>query len=95
MKKEIGDFRSEFARMDRASLLTAQELGQLLRKSSNAIYHMLCREPEALPKPVFRQNRYLRWRVGDVRDWIDALPSAEIQGNTTSRRGRPRTGVIA
>jgi predicted DNA-binding transcriptional regulator AlpA len=94
MKKNAEDFRVVFAHMDRSSLLTADELGALMGKSRNALYHMLCREPDGLPKPVFRQNRYVRWRVGDVRDWINKLPQAalrEIGGK--GRRGRPRNEV--
>jgi predicted DNA-binding transcriptional regulator AlpA len=91
MAREVSDFRIAFAHMDRSALVTADEFGELIGKSRNAVYHMLCREPDALPKPVFRQNRYVRWRAGDVRDWIDSLTVAQPRGiGGNARRGRPR-----
>lgn len=85
------DFRVTFAGMDRSALLTPAELGELIGKSANAVYHMLCRESAGLPTPVFRQHRYVRWRVGDVKDWIEGLPiAAPDDSNDVARRGRPR-----
>jgi predicted DNA-binding transcriptional regulator AlpA len=94
MEQKQTDFRVAFAQMDRSALLTPDEFGAVIGKSRNAIYHMLCREPDALPRPVFRQNRYVRWRAGDVRDWIESLTEAqprEISGK--GRLGRPRKNI--
>lgn len=91
MKKPARDFRVAFSNMDRSALLTPDEFGELIGKSRNAVYHMLRREQEAFPQPVLRQNRCIRWRAGDVRDWIDGLSCAkprELEGG--ERRGRPR-----
>lgn len=75
MEKQLEDFRVNFSCFDDLCLLSASEFGKLIGKSENAIYHMLCRHPDSLPPPVFRQNRYLRWRVGDVRLWLKELPT--------------------
>lgn len=91
MAREANDFRVAFAQMDGAALLTPDEFGELIGKTRNAIYHILCRDPAALPTPVFRQNRYVRWRASDVRDWIKNLPSAQPREIAEKpRRGRPR-----
>ncbi|WP_155625290.1 helix-turn-helix transcriptional regulator [Burkholderia vietnamiensis] len=91
MDKDRRDFRVAFAQMDNAALLNPDEFGELLGKTRNAIYHMLCRAPDALPKPVFRQNRYVRWRAGDIRAWINSLPSAQPREiSDKPRRGRRR-----
>ncbi|WP_092969843.1 AlpA family transcriptional regulator [Ralstonia sp. NFACC01] len=91
MAREISDFRVAFAQMDGAALLTPDEFGELIGKTRNAIYHILCRDPAALPTPVFRQNRYVRWRASDVRDWIKNLPTTQPREIADKpRRGRPR-----
>ncbi|QCC02689.1 helix-turn-helix domain-containing protein [Cupriavidus necator H16] len=81
--------------MDRCALLSPEELAELLGKSRNAIYHMLRRDEDSFPQPVLRQNRCIRWRAGDVRDWIDSLSSAKPREiETARRRGRPRQGDL-
>ena len=88
-----------FAHMDGAALLSVIELAQLLGKSPNALYHVLCLKPDELPKPVFRQHRYIRWRASDVRDWLESLEMQawERRGAKTGgcRRGRPRKDAEA
>ncbi len=94
MDTRTKDFRVVFATMDKSALINADELGQLLGKTRAAIYQILCMESGQLPAPVFRQNRYVRWRAGDVRDWLESLavaPVREIAGK--ERRGRPRQPV--
>ncbi|WP_141715400.1 helix-turn-helix transcriptional regulator [Burkholderia ubonensis] len=91
MDNDIKDFRVAFAQMDNAALLNPDEFGELIGKTRNAIYHMLCRAPDTLPMPVFRQNRYVRWRAGDVRAWINSLPGAQPREIADQpRRGRRR-----
>lgn len=31
---------------------------------------------EKIPQPIIRQHRCVRWRLGDVRDWLDAVAEA-------------------
>ncbi|WP_433864603.1 helix-turn-helix transcriptional regulator [Ralstonia wenshanensis] len=96
MAREASDFRVAFAQMDGAALLTPDEFGELIGKTRNAIYHILCRDPAALPTPVFRQNRYVRWRASDVRDWITSLPCAKPREiGDKPRRGRRRKAADA
>jgi predicted DNA-binding transcriptional regulator AlpA len=94
MNRVSSDFRVTFANMDQSALLTVGEVGELIGKSPNALYHMLCRDPDALPKPVFRQNRYVRWRVSDVREWLQNLvaqePAQKDAKTDGPRRGRRR-----
>lgn len=85
------DVRVAFANMDRCALLTPEDLAELLGKSRSAIYHMLRRDEDSFPQPVMRQNRCIRWRAGDVRDWINGMVGAKPREISTVRgRGRPR-----
>lgn len=90
-KESRTDFRVTFASMDRCALMTPEEIAELLGKTRSAIYHMLRRDEDSFPQPVMRQNRCIRWRAGDVRDWLSGMASAKPRElNIVQRRGRPR-----
>lgn len=73
--------------MAASALITPAEFAELLVVSENAFYQR--RAKGELPDPAIAQNRYLRWRAGDVRAWLDALCPAE----PAARRGRPRNSL--
>lgn len=86
-KTQACDFRVKFNAMAASALITPAEFAELLVVSMNAFY--LRRWKGELPDPAVTQNRYLRWRVGDVRVWLDALCPTD----TPVRRGRPRNSI--
>jgi len=79
------DFRVAFNAMAASALITPAEFAELLVVSENAFYQR--RAKGELPQPAIVQNRYLRWRAGDVREWLEALRPT---GAEALRRGRPR-----
>ncbi|MDR6383992.1 helix-turn-helix transcriptional regulator [Paraburkholderia caribensis] len=79
---EKRDFRAVFCELDPAALLTADEFAALLCINRASIDYRL--HLGKIPRPVIRENRCVRWRVSDVREWLNSLkPAAE-------RRDAPR-----
>lgn len=62
---------------DPAALMTAEELGQLLRMSRGAVYAMVARGE--LPG-VIKIGRRLRFDRGTVLDWLRRAPSSGEDG---------------
>jgi predicted DNA-binding transcriptional regulator AlpA len=65
------DFRAVFYELDPAVLITADEFAALMcvtRASFDFRLHI-----GKVPDPVIRENRCVRWRVSDVRKWLEAM----------------------
>jgi predicted DNA-binding transcriptional regulator AlpA len=66
------DFRAVFYELDPAVLITADEFSALMcitRAAFNFRLHI-----GKVPDPVIRANQCVRWRVSDVREWLEAMP---------------------
>ena len=50
-------------------LLNAKQVAVLLRVSVRSVYRL--RDGQRMPRPV-RVGTLLRWREGDLRQWLDA-----------------------
>ena len=79
--------------MDSCALIKPAEFASLLGITTNAFYQRDMRGE--LPPPVMRQNRYVRYRAGDIREWLNGLtvsnpPPPEEQEVSRPRRGRRR-----
>lgn len=57
----------------RSGLLTTQDLIALVRLSRTSIYRMT--RQGRFPPPCSLGNGHIRWREGDVRAWMAALPT--------------------
>lgn len=76
------DFRVTFARLDPSALISPKEYACLLGIKLGAFYER--NSKGKLPRPALIEHRCVRWRAGDVRDWLNGLnPVAQ-------RRGRRR-----
>ena len=98
------DFRAVFYELDPAVLITANEFAALMCITRAAFDFRL--HIGKVPDPVIRENRCVRWRVCDVREWFEALkqvpgdPDRLLGGRAQRilareaaglpRRGRPR-----
>lgn len=87
------DFRREFKDFDDAVLISIEEFGQLLGLTPGAMGQK--RHYGELPEPCIQGGKVLRWRSGDVRDWLNKLkqdrrPDSVIGVGKGKRLGRPR-----
>lgn len=58
--------------METHSLLTLDDLAQLLGRSKNTIRKNIRRNPQAVPPHlVLPHPQLLRWRATDVETWLD------------------------
>lgn len=54
------------------SLLTVEDLAEILRKSPHSLKSDLVRNPECLPPPVrVKGTKRLLWRRKDVDQWLE------------------------
>ncbi len=93
------DFRAEFDTLGPQALINANEFAALLcvtRAAFNFRLHV-----GKVPDPVIREHRCVRWRVADVRAWIDGmLPVPAVSNRTPDayslglRRGRRRKSDV-
>lgn len=94
-------FREEFSRLDPAVYVAPIDLlGVLAAPSLQAVY--LAMKRGDLPEPMIRQNRRIRWTVGQIRDHLKKVEQdfqarllkkvlGEGKGDILGkRRGRPR-----
>lgn len=93
------DFRVVFKDMDDDALILAAEFGELLGVNRNGIYYRL--STGNLIEPVIKRSKQVRWRSGDVREYLRGLavrpdhapgkPKNQAIADAQSRRaGRPR-----
>jgi predicted DNA-binding transcriptional regulator AlpA len=69
--QEESDFRVQFYELGPGILITGAQFAELLcitHAAFNAQYHA-----GKIPNPVIRQPRFVRWRVSDVRAWLESL----------------------
>jgi len=90
------DFRESFSRYDPLVLIGPAEFAALIGITVGAF-----RQRDMLgefPQAVMRQNRCVRWRVSDVREWLHGLTpqdkrhvaKVDVNGVPKPRRGRKR-----
>jgi predicted DNA-binding transcriptional regulator AlpA len=98
------DFRAVFYELDPAVLITADEFAALMCITRTAFDFRL--HIGKVPDPVIRENRCVRWRVSDVRAFLENMqqvpadPARVLGGRAqrilareaagVPRRGRPR-----
>ena len=72
-----------------------EELGKIIGRSTKSIQVDATRRPETLPpRFVIPGTRKVRWRICDVKDWMDGLVQVEqdrreIEREFTRRMGLP------
>jgi predicted DNA-binding transcriptional regulator AlpA len=76
------DFRVTFGLLDQSALISPKEFACLLGITPGAFYQRNMQGE--FPLPAISRNRCVRWRAGDVRDWLNGLTAV------AQRRGRPR-----
>jgi predicted DNA-binding transcriptional regulator AlpA len=67
----VGDFRITFAQLDPSALVSPKEYACLLGITINAFYKR--NNLGEFPRPAMSRNRCVRWRAGDVREWLNGL----------------------
>lgn len=70
-RESTRDFRAVFFELDPVVLITADEFAALLRVTRASFDFRL--HIGKIPDPVIRENRCVRWRVSDVRNWLKAM----------------------
>ena len=96
------NFREQFGKLDSSVFVTPKEVAIVIAAPSlQAIYLAIARGD--LPEPMIRQNRRIRWSVGQIRDHLRqmeqsfqerlAKSEAGLAKVDAKRRGRPRAGV--
>lgn len=100
MKTVDTNFRVEFGKLDDAVLISPVELAAVIGAPSvGAVYTSLARGE--LPEPLVRENRRLRWSVGQIRNHISSMvtvllerqQSAVESGLPIVRMGKRRSTV--
>lgn len=87
----MGDFRRDFDKFSDDALVNPLELAELLSTDRSCLYGEL--RKGRLVKPVIHRQRQIRWRAGDIRDWLRNLGSAPaLVRSGYARMGRPRKG---
>lgn len=81
----VEDFRVTFARLDPSALISPKEFACLLGIKLGAFYER--NSKGKLPRPAMAKHRCVRWRAGEVREWLNELNSV------ARRRGRPRRAI--
>jgi len=76
------DFRVTFGQLDPSALISPKEFACLLGITPGAFYQRNMQGE--FPRPAMNRHRCVRWRAGDVRDWLDNLDAV------APRRGRLR-----
>jgi hypothetical protein len=86
--KSLSDFRQIFGHLDDAVLIDPIEFGELLGTDAGGISRL--KLSGALPKPAIEKNRFTRWSVGQVREFLSGLHAQPLSNAHPGRRGRPR-----
>ena len=84
------EFRHQFKNLDDAVLIDTSEYGSLMGITGAAMSQR--RHNGELAEPAIQGGKLLRWRAGDVREWLKQLNQDSRPGPLTSskRTGRPR-----
>lgn len=87
----MGDFRRDFDEFSDDALVNALELAELLGTDRSCLYGDL--RKGRIVKPVIHRQRQIRWRAGDIRDWLRNLgPAPALVRVGHIRMGRTRKG---
>lgn len=85
----MGNFRRDFETFSDDALINPLELAELLSTDRACLYADLRKGRVA--KPVIHRQRQIRWRVGDIRDWLRKLgPAPALVREGSKRMGRKR-----
>ena len=93
---DMDDFRKNFKDFDDACLIDASEYGQLMGGiSTSAVLQK--RFLGELAEPAIQGGKVLRWRAGDVRQWLKDLRKDTRPDPAAPQRrtGRPRKVIGA
>lgn len=84
------DFREKFKQLDDACLISLEEFAQLVGITPGALSVKRCHGE--LPTPAIQGGKLLRWRAGDVREWLRQLIIDKRPDRVLGMRkgGRPR-----
>lgn len=95
------DFKKDFSNLDDLIYMTPADVAAVIAAPSvGSVYTKLNRGE--LPEPLIRENRRMRWTVGQIRthisDQVEAfklaqaerLAAAPFLDSAKSKRGRPR-----
>ncbi len=80
--------------MEDLQTIDASELGKLLGRSTKSIKVDVTRRPDTLPpRFIVPGTRLLRWRVVDVRRWMQALAKLEEDRRVAAAAFAQRVGI--
>lgn len=82
------DFLKDFGKYADEILIGVREVAALLRTSPAAVYKRL--ERGMAPPPCVSTGNQIRFRVGDVRNWLRSLQVTEPEEGASKKIGRPR-----
>jgi hypothetical protein len=79
---------------DDLQLIDASELGKLIGRATTTLKQDLRRRPDTLPPPTYLpgSNRP-RWRLADVRAWLQALADLEVERRAAAVEATRRAGL--
>lgn len=83
----------EFVGLEDQRMIDCSELGKLIGRSTKSIRIDASRRPDTLP-PTFKipGTAKLKWRVKDVRAWLEALAEIEAERRVIARQLAHRAG---
>jgi predicted DNA-binding transcriptional regulator AlpA len=64
--------------------VTADDVAAMLRVSRRTVFRM--RQRNELPPPVEVSRHIVRWRLADLREFVNKLPSRQSRRRTESRK---------
>ncbi len=89
-------FLSNFKALDDSILISPAHWAALTTQSRASIYS--AKQRKNLPQPVIEKNRFVRWTVGQYRDWANGLASESRKTEASGikeKGGRPRAEIRA
>lgn len=85
----MSDFRIDFKNLDETALINIDEFAELMGLTPGALAQK--RHLGELLEPCIQGGKVLRWRAGDVRQWLKELH--QDHRSHSSRAGRPRKAL--
>lgn len=82
-------------RMDDDTLVDYEVLGALLSLAPGSVRQAAYRSPEALPPRFPTPSRHLRFRLGDVRQWIRSRAMLPANGDVPQAQPAPAPSAPA
>jgi hypothetical protein len=95
-KAETFDIRLHFSLMDPLALICAEQVGLLIGAIGEDSVHYKAKMG-TIPAPRGREEKWVRWQVRDIRNWLEAMPPAPLPRprnySEGKRAGRPRNAL--